>query len=281
MFGLPGNPVSAVVTFALFVRPALAALQGRRERAAARVRGGARDRGSPEPGSRAGGARAARAPGRRARGHAQRAAGLPHRHLAARRRRARAHPRRRGRARGRRGGGARRRFRTDSNPTVPVFVAVLAALTALVATRRRRRRRPDRLPARAEIVSRRKSTVIARDGAVRSAQSAELTLAPEDFERMWNATHLENLARTYWRFLSRVTLWTDPRRVRRERALGRVPRPAADAAPVRRARVRARARPRQGEMADPGRPAGRPRRPGLRLPIARRAGTSATSPTAG
>ncbi len=30
VFGLPGNPVSAVVTFSLFVRPALAALQGRR-----------------------------------------------------------------------------------------------------------------------------------------------------------------------------------------------------------------------------------------------------------
>jgi molybdopterin molybdotransferase len=29
VFGLPGNPVSAVVTFALFVRPALAALQRR------------------------------------------------------------------------------------------------------------------------------------------------------------------------------------------------------------------------------------------------------------
>ncbi len=31
VFGLPGNPVSAVVTFALFVRPALAVLQGRTE----------------------------------------------------------------------------------------------------------------------------------------------------------------------------------------------------------------------------------------------------------
>lgn len=31
VFGLPGNPVSAVVTFSLFVRPALAALQGRDE----------------------------------------------------------------------------------------------------------------------------------------------------------------------------------------------------------------------------------------------------------
>ncbi len=33
VFGLPGNPVSAVVTFVLFVRPALAALQGSRARA--------------------------------------------------------------------------------------------------------------------------------------------------------------------------------------------------------------------------------------------------------
>jgi molybdopterin molybdotransferase len=32
-FGLPGNPVSAMVTFQLFVRPALAALQGRRSEA--------------------------------------------------------------------------------------------------------------------------------------------------------------------------------------------------------------------------------------------------------
>jgi len=39
-FGLPGNPVSAMVTFQLFVRPALAALQGRRSdarRAVARL----------------------------------------------------------------------------------------------------------------------------------------------------------------------------------------------------------------------------------------------------
>jgi hypothetical protein len=90
-----------------------------------------------------------------------------------------------------------------------VFVAVIAALTALLASRRRRRhRRPDRLPAVAEIVSPPKSTVILRNGAVRSVQSAELTLAYDDWKRMWNATHLENLARTYWRFLSRVTAWT-------------------------------------------------------------------------
>jgi hypothetical protein len=48
--------------------------------------------------------------------------------------------------------------------------------------------------------------VIARDGAVRSVQSAELTVESADLERLWNPTNLENLARTYWRFLSRVTL---------------------------------------------------------------------------
>jgi len=83
------------------------------------------------------------------------------------------------------------------------FVALLAALCAFVASRRRRRRRT---PAQAVIISAPKSTVVARDGAVRSVQLAELTLAEHDWRRLWNATNLENLARTYWRFLSRVTL---------------------------------------------------------------------------
>ncbi len=83
------------------------------------------------------------------------------------------------------------------------FLALLAALSAVIASRRRRR---ERTPAKAVIISSPKSTVIARDGAVRSAQMAELTLAEEDWRRMWNATNLENLARTYWRFLSRVTI---------------------------------------------------------------------------
>lgn len=84
------------------------------------------------------------------------------------------------------------------------FLALLAGLSALIASRRRRRRGGAR--AQAVIISAPKSTVIAKDGAVRSAQMAELTLGEEDWRRMWNATNLENLARTYWRFLSRVTL---------------------------------------------------------------------------
>jgi hypothetical protein len=85
---------------------------------------------------------------------------------------------------------------------IPIL-AVFLAVAGLIAARQRRRRG---LPARAEIVSPPRSTVIASDGAVRSAQSAELTLPREELDRIWTAPNLENLGRTYWRFLSRVTL---------------------------------------------------------------------------
>jgi len=86
---------------------------------------------------------------------------------------------------------------------VAPLIAALAVLAALVAVRERRRRQQ---PAQAVIISPPHSTVIARDGAVRSAQAAELTLDPNQLDRLWRAENLENLARTYWRFLSRVTL---------------------------------------------------------------------------
>jgi hypothetical protein len=84
------------------------------------------------------------------------------------------------------------------------FVMVALALSAVAAMLRRQRRR--HLPAQSVIVSPRKSTVIQRDGAVRSVQSAVLTMNAADLERIWTPANLENLARTYWRFLSRVTL---------------------------------------------------------------------------
>jgi hypothetical protein len=86
----------------------------------------------------------------------------------------------------------------------PLLIA-LAALSAVAVGRLRRLRRRQ-LPAHAVIVSPRKSTVIQRDGAVRSVQSAQLTVDERDMESLWTPANLENLARTYWRFLSRVTL---------------------------------------------------------------------------
>ncbi len=83
-------------------------------------------------------------------------------------------------------------------------IAIAFLIVSAVAAARRRRRK--RLPARAVIVSPSRSTAIGRDGAVRSAQTAELSLPPERLARLWTPANLENLGRTYWAFLSRVTL---------------------------------------------------------------------------
>jgi hypothetical protein len=42
------------------------------------------------------------------------------------------------------------------------------------------------------------------DGSVTTRQEAELTLPRETLDRLWTAENLENLARTYWSFLTRV-----------------------------------------------------------------------------
>ncbi len=84
------------------------------------------------------------------------------------------------------------------------ILIVLAAVVAALAARRRRRK--GQLPALSVIVSPPHSTSVAKNGSVQSAQSAQLTVSEADLERLWNPTNLENLARTYWRFLSRVTI---------------------------------------------------------------------------
>lgn len=43
-------------------------------------------------------------------------------------------------------------------------------------------------------------------GVVRSVQGADLTIAETELDAIWTPEHLERLARTYWRFLSRATL---------------------------------------------------------------------------
>jgi hypothetical protein len=46
----------------------------------------------------------------------------------------------------------------------------------------------------------------AATGAVRSVQEADLLVSGEVLARIWSPAYLERLARTYWRFLTRVTL---------------------------------------------------------------------------
>jgi hypothetical protein len=49
-------------------------------------------------------------------------------------------------------------------------------------------------------------TVMDANGAVRSIQAANVDMPLEELDRLWNPMYLERLARTYWKYLSRVTL---------------------------------------------------------------------------
>jgi hypothetical protein len=52
----------------------------------------------------------------------------------------------------------------------------------------------------------RDTTAMDASGAVRSVQAVDLTLPLVDLEAIWTPMHLERLARTYWKHLSRVSL---------------------------------------------------------------------------
>jgi hypothetical protein len=52
----------------------------------------------------------------------------------------------------------------------------------------------------------RDTTVMDASGAVRSVQAADLTMAAADLDAVWSPIYLERLARTYWKYLSRVSL---------------------------------------------------------------------------
>jgi hypothetical protein len=66
---------------------------------------------------------------------------------------------------------------------------------------------PRARPVRAVITDLKDSTSVDPEtGAVRSVQSAALVVADSMLAELWTATSLERLARTYWRFLTRVTL---------------------------------------------------------------------------
>jgi hypothetical protein len=85
----------------------------------------------------------------------------------------------------------------------PALALAVALVAALIVVARRRRRR---YVASVRIVDPADSTTLDRDGAVRSVQAAELTMPRETLDGIWTPMHLERLARTYWRFLSRCTL---------------------------------------------------------------------------
>ena len=49
-------------------------------------------------------------------------------------------------------------------------------------------------------------TTMDRSGAVRSIQAANVDMPVDQLEEIWTPMHLERLARTYWKYLSRISL---------------------------------------------------------------------------
>jgi hypothetical protein len=64
----------------------------------------------------------------------------------------------------------------------------------------------ERRVANAVIADPEQHTVMDRGGAVRSIQAANVDMPEADLDALWTPTNLERLARTYWKYLSRVTL---------------------------------------------------------------------------
>jgi hypothetical protein len=89
---------------------------------------------------------------------------------------------------------------------IAVAAAVLAAaITIAVLAGRRRPGEVRRAPATLFDLED-STTVDAGTGAVRSLQTADLLLEEQALREVWSPLNLERLARTYWRFLTRVTL---------------------------------------------------------------------------
>jgi hypothetical protein len=87
-----------------------------------------------------------------------------------------------------------------------IAAAVLAVLAALYAVARRVLNRSGQI-GRAVIRDPEDSTrTDQQTGAVTSVQAADIALPEASIEAIWTPMHLERLARTYWRFLTRCTL---------------------------------------------------------------------------
>jgi hypothetical protein len=89
-----------------------------------------------------------------------------------------------------------------------ILLAAMAAVAAIVVAVVATLWRLSHQTSRGVVVTDSRSLTSLDDatGAVRSVQSAVVSLPPQELERVWTAEYLERLARTYWRFLSRVTL---------------------------------------------------------------------------
>ena len=89
--------------------------------------------------------------------------------------------------------------------TLAVIVALILLALALIALGTKLVCRPSKV-GKVEIGALQDSTQTDPRGAVRSVQSADLQISSHTLEAIWTPMHLERLAHTYWRFLTRCTL---------------------------------------------------------------------------
>src|SRR5690349_17965103 len=66
-------------------------------------------------------------------------------------------------------------------------------------------RRKKEVKARVTLVKTPSGTT-APDGSVTTKQVADVTMPAAELERIWTTEYLERLARTYWHFLTRISL---------------------------------------------------------------------------
>jgi HPt (histidine-containing phosphotransfer) domain-containing protein len=87
-------------------------------------------------------------------------------------------------------------------------------------------RTPEPQIAHAVIADPERHTVMDESGAVRSIQAANVDMPEPELDAIWSPMHLERLARTYWKYLSRVTLGLiRVRYTERERSVVLIARP--------------------------------------------------------
>jgi hypothetical protein len=67
-------------------------------------------------------------------------------------------------------------------------------------------RRSEERVANSVITDPEQHTVMDEQGSVKSIQAANVIMPEAELDAIWSPTHLERLARTYWKYLSRVSL---------------------------------------------------------------------------
>lgn len=87
-----------------------------------------------------------------------------------------------------------------------IAAGALVGLLVLLFSNARRLLDTRDAVARTTIRSPEEHTTTDADGAVRSVQSADVDIPAQAMVTLWSATNLERLARTYWRFLTRISL---------------------------------------------------------------------------